>query len=300
MRLTREIGPSGARGRYIERMGVDLDPLARTALWTASMRAREHVRTDRLFEEPLAQLLATDQGPQIMRGFEGEVQQGVEDPALAVRTRFFDDAIGRAAGAGVRQFVLVAAGMDTRAHRLVWPGATVVFELDRRALLDLKQALVSDAGVEAGCDLRPMGVELLQDWTTPLLDAGFAPAEPTLWLAEGLLYFLSADERDQLLKEITRLSAPGSYLLADYVTQTSLDSPAMEAWRAKMAASGHPWKSGCDDSEGLFASMGWRATVTAYGSPAADYGRWTAMIGPGVTATRGRYLVTAVMDMSAV
>jgi methyltransferase (TIGR00027 family) len=281
-------------------MRADLDPLARTALWTASMRAREHAREDRLFEEPLAQLLATEQGPRIMRGFEGEVQQGVEDPALAVRTRFFDDAIGCAVAAGVRQFVFVAAGMDTRAYRLVWPAASVVFELDRPALLDLKYALVDGSGAQAGCHLRPIGVDLLQDWTTPLVDAGFAPAEPALWLVEGLLYFLSTHERDQLLKEITSLSAPGSYLLADYVTQTSLDSPAMEAWRTKMAASGHPWKSGSDDPESLFASMGWRATVSAYGSPAADYGRWAAAtIAPGVTATRGRYLVTAVMDTSA-
>ncbi len=282
-------------------MGVDLDPLARTALWTASMRAREQAREDRLFEDPLAQLLATEQGPQIMRAFEGEVQQGVEDPALAVRTRFLDEAIGCAVAAGVRQFVLVAAGMDTRAYRLAWPVTAVVFELDRPTLLDLKHVLVGDAAAEAVCDRRPIGVDLLQDWTTPLLDAGFAPAEPALWLVEGLLYFLSADERDQILKEMTSLSAPGSYLLADYVTQTSLDSSAMEAWRTKMASSGHPWKSGSDEPESLLASMGWRATVTAYGSPAADYGRWAAaMIAPDVVATRGRYLVTAVMDTSVV
>lgn len=73
-------------------MEQDLDPLARTALWTASMRAREHERDDRLFDEPLAALLATDAGPRIMRGAEGEVQKGVEDPALAVRTRFFEEA----------------------------------------------------------------------------------------------------------------------------------------------------------------------------------------------------------------
>ena len=156
-------------------MDADLDPLARTALWTASMRAREHARDDRLFEEPLAQLLATERGPRIMRGFEGEVQQGVEDPALAVRTRFFDDEISRAADRGVRQFVFVAAGMDTRAYRLAWPAATVVFELDRPALLDLKHALVHGSGAEAGCDLRPIGVDLLEDWTTPLLDTGFSP-----------------------------------------------------------------------------------------------------------------------------
>ncbi|MFV2018099.1 SAM-dependent methyltransferase [Micromonospora sp. LOL_023] len=145
-------------------MGADLDPLARTALWTASMRAREHARDDRLFEEPLAQLLATELGPQIMRGFEGEVQRGIQDPALAVRTRFFDEAIGRAADSGVRQFVFVAAGMDTRAYRLDWPAATVVFELDRPALLDLKRALVKGSGADPGCGLRPVGVDLLEDW----------------------------------------------------------------------------------------------------------------------------------------
>jgi len=51
---------------------------------------------------------------------------------------------------------------------------------------------------------------------------------------------------------------------------------------------------GSDDPANLFATMGWQATVTAYRSPAADYGRWAAaMIAPGVTATRSRYLVTA-------
>ncbi len=114
-------------------------------------------------------------------------------------------------GAGVRQFVFVAAGMDTRAYRLVWPAATMVFELDRPALPELKCTLISDAGADARCDLRPIGVDLLEDWTTPLLGAGFTPVELALWLVEGLLYFMSAHGRDQLLKKITTWSAPGSY-----------------------------------------------------------------------------------------
>ncbi|GAA1414300.1 SAM-dependent methyltransferase [Catellatospora coxensis] len=282
-------------------MDDGLDPLARTALWTASMRAREHARSDRLFDEPLANLLATEDGPKIMRGFEGEVQRGVEDPALAVRTRFFDDAMIDAARSGVRQFVLVAAGMDTRGYRLAWPESTVLFELDRPALLELKASLLADAAATPACTIRPLGVDLLGDWTTPLAAAGFRHSEPTLWLVEGLFYFLSAHERDTLLKEITTLSATASRLLADYVTQTSLDGTGMQVWREKMAASGHPWKSGCDDPEGLLDAQGWRARVSAYGSPEADYGRWAhAVIEPGVTATRGRYLISAVLDGSAV
>src|SRR5438270_4247551 len=138
--------------RYVLCMRESLDPLARTALWTASMRAREHSRADRLFEEPLAGLLAGCEGPQIMRGFEGQVQRGVEDPALAVRTRFLDDRMQRAAKEdGVRQFVLVAAGMDTRAFRLDWPEGTLFYELDRPALLDLKKSLLDGAKAAPSC-----------------------------------------------------------------------------------------------------------------------------------------------------
>src|SRR5262249_50678938 len=147
------------------------------------------------------------------------------------------------------------------------------------------------------CTVRSIGVDLIRDWTTPLFASGFRSVEPTMWLVEGLLYFLSVDERDSLLKEITSLSALGSWFLADYVSQTSLDGPGMRAWRVKMAASGHPWMSGCDDPKALLGAQGWRARVSAYGSPDADYGRWAAsVIEPGVTATRGRYLVTATLD----
>lgn len=227
-----------------------------------------------------------------MRGFEGQVQRGIEDPALAVRTRFLDDRMQRAAEEGIRQFVLVAAGMDTRAFRLGWPGGTSFYELDRPALLDVKRSLLGGAGAVSSCERHTVGVDLTQDWAAPLAAAGFAAGEPTVWLVEGLLYFFTAQQRDTLLGGITRLSAVGSVLLADYVSQTSLDSAAMRAWLVKMADSGHAWQSGCDDPEALLGRLGWGARVTEYGAPEADFGRWdAAVVEPGVPGTRGRYLV---------
>ena len=257
------------------------------------MRAREQTRADRLFEEPLAALLAGPEGPQIMRGFEGQVQRGVEDPALAVRTRFLDDRMCRAAQVdGVQQFVLVAAGMDTRAFRMAWPAGTAFYELDRPGLLELKQSILAGAGAVSSCARRVVGVDLTRDWMSPLLANGFRADEPTVWLVEGLLYFFTAQQRDILLSEITDLSAAGSVLLADYVSQTSLDSAGMRAWLVKMADSGHAWQSGCDDPEGLLGCLGWSARVTEYGAPEADFGRWdAAVVEPGVPGTRGRYLV---------
>jgi methyltransferase (TIGR00027 family) len=257
------------------------------------MRAREHVRVDRLFEEPLAGLLAGHEGPQIMRGFEGEVQRGVEDPALAVRTRFLDDRMQQAAQVdGVRQFVLVAAGMDTRAFRMAWPAGSVFYELDRPPLLGLKQSLLDGSGVVCAYPRRAVGVDLTSDWMSPLAAAGFQASEPAVWVVEGLLYFFTARQCDALLGEITQLSAAGSVLLADYVSQTSLNSPGMRAWLVKMADSGHAWQSGCDDPEGLLGRLGWSSWVTEYGAPEADFGRWdAAVVEPGVPGTRGRYLV---------
>jgi methyltransferase (TIGR00027 family) len=129
---------------------------------------------------------------------------------------------------------------------------------------------------------------------SPLTAAGFQASEPAAWVVEGLLYFFTAQQRDALLAEITQLSAAGSVLLADYVTQTSLDSAGMRAWLVKMADSGHAWQSGCDDPEGLLGRLGWSVWVTEYGAPEADFGRWdAAVVEPGVPGTRGRYLVVA-------
>jgi methyltransferase (TIGR00027 family) len=276
-------------------MGVpdQLDSLAKTALWTASMRAREHAREDRLFSDPLAHLLAGAEGPQIMRQFEGAVQPGVEDPALAVRTRYLDDRLLQQDGDGIRQFVFLAAGMDSRVFRLPWSAGAVVYELDRPALLKLKAAIVAEASAEKLCAHVPLGVDLLADWTAPLEESGFDPALPTSWLLEGLLYFLEPSERDLLVTQLSGLSAPGSRLLADYVGQSVLDSPSMASWRARMAEQGYPWKSGSDEPEALFADFGWNVEVSAYGDPHADYGRWEGVdVAPGVSGTRGRYLLS--------
>ncbi|MEV7443547.1 SAM-dependent methyltransferase [Streptomyces sp. NPDC091204] len=271
-----------------------LDPLAKTALWTASMRAREHEREDRLFCDPLASSLAGTEGPEIMHRFEGAVQPGVEDPALAVRTRYLDDQLVAQDRDGMRQFVFLAVGMDTRAFRLPWSTGVTVFELDRPTLLTLKDEILDRAGARSQCERIPLGVDLVADWSTPLLEAGFDPARPTTWLIEGLLYFLDPLERDLLLQKLTEISASGSRLLADYVGQTVLDSSAMSSWRTRMEEQGHPWKSGTDEPQSLFSEFGWSVCIAAYGDPEADYGRWgDAVVAPGVPGTRGRYLITA-------
>jgi methyltransferase (TIGR00027 family) len=47
-----------------------------------------------------------------------------------IRTQFFDDYLLDATAHGIRQVVLLAAGLDTRAYRLSWPRGAHVYELD--------------------------------------------------------------------------------------------------------------------------------------------------------------------------
>ena len=148
---------------------------------------------------------------------------------MGVRTRFFDDFFmdsvspvasllpsGAAARAGVRQAVILASGLDSRAYRLPWPAGTTVFEIDQPAVLGAKSAAMADLGATPTADRRAVAVDLRDDWPSALAAAGFDATAPTAWSAEGLLVYLPPDAQDRLFDDITALSAPGSRLATEY------------------------------------------------------------------------------------
>ena len=65
---------------------------------------------------------------------------------MAVRTRFFDSFFLEAAEAGVRQAVILASGLDTRAYRLQWPAGTVVYEIDQPQVIEFKTRTLAGLG----------------------------------------------------------------------------------------------------------------------------------------------------------
>jgi len=129
---------------------------------------------------------------------------------MAVRTRFFDDFFLGSAEAGIRQAVILASGLDARAYRLDWPAGTTVFEIDQPEVIEFKTRVLAAQGARPTADRRPVAVDLRDNWPAALQAAGFDPAAPTAWSAEGLLAYLPADAQDRLLDTVTALSAPGS------------------------------------------------------------------------------------------
>lgn len=135
----------------------------------------------------------------------------------AVRTHFFDEFFASAGSDGVRQVVILAAGLDSRAYRLDWPTGTTVYELDQPRVLEYKSATLTQEGVQPSTARREVAVDLRHDWPAALLAAGFDADAPTAWLAEGLLMYLPAAAQDLLFERITHLSAVGSRVAVETV-----------------------------------------------------------------------------------
>lgn len=84
--------------------------------------------------------------------------------AIAARTRYFDEFYADAAAAGIRQAVILASGLDTRAYRLDWPAGMTVFEIDQPAVVEFKTTALARLAAEPKADLRTVAVDLRDDW----------------------------------------------------------------------------------------------------------------------------------------
>ncbi len=246
--------------------------VSQTARWVAAQRERESARTDRLFLDPLAGNLAGEEGRAALRISE-QVNPRHKSTAdyIVTRTRFLDEFVIQGNKKGTRQIVMVAAGMDARAFRLPWRDGTSLYELDYPELLDLKERILQQQDKVPQCHRITLGTNLESEWGGLLIGAGFQPEQASLWLIEGLLYYLHEGPVDGILRQIAKLAATGSQLSADLVSQSCLSSPWMKEALAAMEKNGMGWYFGSDDPASLFARHGWRAEIKNPNVEAAKY-----------------------------
>jgi methyltransferase (TIGR00027 family) len=148
-----------------------------------------------------------------------------------VRTHFFDTYFADAVAAGIRQVVILAAGLDSRAYRLEWPAGTTVYEIDQPQVVEYKTATLDSAGAISKATRRTVPVDLRDDWPAALSAAGFDRSQPTAWLAEGLLPYLPAEAQDRLFAMLTELSVPGSQVAVEAFSLGSADTERRRAAR---------------------------------------------------------------------
>jgi methyltransferase (TIGR00027 family) len=245
-----------------------------TALFVAAARALGGRAGDALAVDPYAEVFLRAAGGDWAALMDGNLP---DHPLLApgfghafqqhqmARTRYFDDYLRAALGAGIRQVVILAAGLDSRAYRLPWPDDTVLYELDREPVLAFKRETVAAADVKPRTVRREVAVDLREDWPASLRSHGFDPSEPTAWLVEGLLIYLPPQAQEQLFDTIDQLSAPGSRVGIEQMdTLPEEVATAMAEGRGQGSGSAADWvrliyNQPRDEAADWYRGRGWTA-----------------------------------------
>ncbi len=219
-----------------------------TALGVAAARAAETESENPLVSDPFARVFLDAAGDGMWNWFaapdlpaeiaEAEPDlkprmQGMVD-YMAARTSFFDQFFLDATRAGVRQVVILAAGLDSRAWRLPWPDGTTVYELDQPQVLEFKSSTLAENGAQPTCDVVGVAVDLRHDWPAALRQAGFDASAPSVWSAEGLLPFLPAAAQELLFERVQTLGAAGSRIAVEAPGADFLDEDAQAKRRESM------------------------------------------------------------------
>ena len=156
-----------------------------TATMVAAARALASRDDEPLFDDPFAAPLVRAVGIDFFtRLVDGDIELPAADDGarfmaqvIAVRTRFFDDffldATGggnstQACGAGIRQAVIPASGLDSRAYRLGWPDGTSVYEIDQPQVIEFKTSTMAAIGATPSADRRTVSIDLREDWPKAL------------------------------------------------------------------------------------------------------------------------------------
>lgn len=264
---------------------------SRTAAYMALFRALETGRRGGLFADPYAVRFlpgalraagAAARVPPLRAGVCRYIDRrwpGTRTSAVA-RTRAIDDLLGAALGAGMRQVVFLGAGYDTRALRLPALAGVAVFELDQPALLAAKRRRLAAAadreGPEDGPGLRRVPIDFAHDAVVPTLErAGFDPAEPAIFVWEGVTNYLTAEAADATFRAVAG-TARGGRLVFTYVHRGAIDGSVefegAERLRSTVSGVGEPWTFGLDPDE-LAAYLAERGLRLVSDEGADDYRR---------------------------
>jgi methyltransferase (TIGR00027 family) len=260
-----------------------------TAVFVAAARALEAQKPEPLAADPFAEVFCRAAGGEwadVLDGRSGETGAmhlrsdfgGHFVAFQAARTKYFDEYFAAASDAGVRQIVILAAGLDSRAYRLPWPDGTVVYELDQPQVLEFKRETLAEHGFQSTAERREVAIDLRDDWPAALRAAGFDPSRPSAWLAEGLLIYLPAVAQEQLFAGIDELAGPGSRVAVE--EGKPMPNEVFEVKRQEERDAGEDngffnliYNQQHAAAETWFGARGWAATTTSLLDYLSEVGR---------------------------
>jgi methyltransferase (TIGR00027 family) len=237
-----------------------------TARWVAVYRAWESARTDALFRDPYADLLAGERGRAIAALVPRQARNGW--PMIS-RTKLIDDGVRDAIAGGCDCVLNLAAGFDTRPYRLELPASLQWIEADLPALIEEKESLLSHA--QPRCQLRRIKIDLADSTArAAMLRDAVGSSSQALVITEGLLIYLDDAQVRSLATDLAAQAGIRRWIL-------DLASPGVIEMMGKgMGAhlTNAPLKFAPQNGVGYFEQLGWNvAEVRSVFHAAARYRR---------------------------
>jgi len=221
-----------------------------TAFWVAYYRGVETRRPDALFQDPLADLLAGEQGKKIARTVPGRF---MTEWVVAIRTCMIDNFIQNAVGEGVDTVVNLGTGLDTRPYRMDLPASLLWVEADYPRMIEYKQSRLS--GHVPRCRLERVGVDLADDTERRRLFADIdSRGSKLLVLTEGVIVYLPEEAVGALADDLKSLQH-ARYWIMEYLSPLAIKFRERSGITRKTRNA--PFKFKPADWFGFFRQHGW-------------------------------------------
>jgi methyltransferase (TIGR00027 family) len=234
-----------------------IENVSDTAFWVAHYRAAETERGDALFHDPLAKVLAGDQGKKIAQAMPMPLMTAW---AVVIRTCVIDDFIRLALAQGIDAVLNLGAGLDTRPYRMDLPASLLWVEADYPHMIEFKERRL--LGERARCQLERAKLDLADLPTRRrFFESIKRRARKILVLTEGVLSYLSVDEVAALADDLGAIDKV-CYWIVDYYSPEVVKLRRRLGLQRKMQNA--PFKFTPDDWFGFFREHRWHAKEIRY------------------------------------
>jgi methyltransferase (TIGR00027 family) len=234
-----------------------IENVSDTAFWIAHYRAVESARSDALFHDPFAGLLAGEQGKKIAQTMP---MSFMTEWFVAIRTYILDDYIRTAIAEGVDTVVNLGAGLDTRPYRMDLSGTFLWVEADYPRMIEFKENRLSREVPR--CKLERIAVDLAdRSARQRLLAAVDARSKKLLILTEGVVSYLSTEEAGSLADDL-KVMQHISYWIVDRLSPEAIKFRARG--RLAQKTKNAPFKFKPLDWSTFFREHGWQVKEIRY------------------------------------
>ena len=258
------------------------NPLGRTALFICACRAFESKQARPLFVDPYAEKLAGKCGLEILSGiaerielpFKASLEVKIEllSKAFVARTAFLDEQITKAITTkSIDQLVILAVGGDCRPYRMDCLKGCTIFEIDFPDVIEYRKNVLNSMGAVPKGKLVSISMDLNDpNWAIKLIESQFDCKKKTIFLVEGLLMYLTFEEVDNILKQISELCVEGSVLLGDLYNREFIEHVnKIKEWEKSVM------KSHCSQPDELLKRFGFDCIYYQIGvNEEANFGKF--------------------------